>query len=165
MKLTIVQFTLEGLVDTDRPPRVFQDHLDKEQCTKLAAGYGSDYPVCALVKCENEKATFYANYSNVADCKFDEDGAVNEDDKGHLEVWFYHTEQEPSPIPLFIVESMTSDDCMDPDDIPMCDEGNERYWGAFEDSPVPHIRVWVRFNREPNSQEEAEEVARAYFGE
>lgn len=67
--------------------------------------------------------------------------------------------------PLQVVESLTSEMFHDPDDIPMTDEGCCRYWGAFEDSPVPHYRVWVRFNREPENQAEAEQVARAYFGE
>lgn len=99
MKFTLVQFALEGLVDDDHPPRVYQGHLDKEQCTKLAAGYGSGYPVCALVECESEEgAAFYANYSNDENPPMNENGTVEYSSQGHLEVWFYHTEQEPSPI-------------------------------------------------------------------
>lgn len=166
MKFTIVQFALEGLVDDDHRPRVFQGHLDKEQCTKLAREYGSGYPAMALVECnETEGAAFYANYSNEENPPRNPDWTIERPSQGHLEVWFYHAEQEPSPIPLQVMETVTSDDVMDPDDVPMDDDGDCRYWGAFEDSPVPHSRVWVRFNREPNSQDEAEEVARAYFGE
>jgi len=164
MKFTVVQFALEGLADSDHRPRVLQGHLDQEQCTKLAREYGSGYPACALVPCVYSEAAFYASYSN-EDAPLSDDGTFDPEQKGHLEVWFYHVEQDPSPIPLRVVESITSDDVMDPDDIPMDDDGDCRYWGAFADSPVPHSRVWVRFNREPNTQEEAEEVARAYYGE
>lgn len=98
MKFTLVQFALEGLVDSDHPPRVFQGHLDKEQCVKLAAEYGSGYPVCALVECESEEgAAFYASYSNDKNPQMNEDGSVSDTHKGHLEVWFHHAEQEPQP--------------------------------------------------------------------
>ena len=60
---------------------------------------------------------------------------------------------------------ITSEGLQDADDIPMLDDGVFRYWGAFEDSPVPHHRVFVIFNREPVSEEEAEAAARAWFGD
>ena len=66
---------------------------------------------------------------------------------------------------LKIVASLTSEAFYDADDIPMVDGDRCRYWGAFEDSPVPNYRVWVLFNREPKSEEEAETLVRAYFGE
>ena len=65
---------------------------------------------------------------------------------------------------LKVVVALTSEMFYDADDVPMVEGGVFRYWGAFEDSPVPNYRVWVAFNREPESQEEAEKVVRAYFG-
>ena len=65
---------------------------------------------------------------------------------------------------LMVVAALTSEMFFDADDIPMVESGIFRYWGAFEDSPVPGHRVWVAFNREPVNQEEAEKVVRAYFG-
>lgn len=166
MKLTIVQPAIEGLVDGEHRPRVYEGHLTEAQCAEIARQYGSGYPVCRLVSCaEHEEAAFYANFGNSEDVRIDDDGVVNEDDKGHLELWFYHAGQEPSLIELEVVEAVTSYEVQDPDDVPMGDEGRERYWGAFPDSPIPDARVWVLFNREPNDQDEAERVARAYFGE
>lgn len=66
---------------------------------------------------------------------------------------------------LRVVEALTSEVFFDADDIPMTNNDRCRYWGAFEDSPVPNYRVWILFNREPNNQEEAEQVAKEYFGE
>ena len=91
MKMTVVQFALEGLVDDDHPPRVFEGHLDKEQCTKLALEYGSEYPAMALVECaEDERAVFYANYSNEENPPRNADWTIEAEHKAHLEVWFYH---------------------------------------------------------------------------
>lgn len=66
---------------------------------------------------------------------------------------------------LTVRHALTTESLHDPDDIPMLNEGVFRYWGAFEDSPVPHHRVFVIFNREPVSEEEAEAAARAWFGD
>lgn len=66
---------------------------------------------------------------------------------------------------LRIVASITSDQTNDPDDVPMYDEGNCRYWGAWDDSPIPNVRLFVVFNREPATDEEATETAKAHFGE
>jgi hypothetical protein len=64
---------------------------------------------------------------------------------------------------LEVREALTSEMFYDADDIPMLDTGVFRYWGAFEDSPVPNHRVFVIFNREPVNEEEAEAAARAHF--
>jgi len=66
---------------------------------------------------------------------------------------------------LTVIAALTSEMFYDADDIPMLDKGVFRYWGAFEDSPVPNYRVFVIFNREPVSEEEAEAAARAWFGD
>lgn len=171
MKLTVIQSAITGLVDDEYRPRVFEGHLDKEQCQKIASQYGEGYPTMGFVECKesseegSEEAVFYCNFSNDENPPMNGDGTIEDPSKGDLELWFYHTKQEPSPIPLHVMESLTTHEVQDPDDMPMNDEGCERYWGAFEDSPVPHERVWVRFNREPNDQDEAERVAREYFGE
>ncbi len=64
---------------------------------------------------------------------------------------------------LKVMASVTSDMVHDPDDIPMYDSGNCRYWGAFNDSPIPNVRVFVVFNQEPQSEEEALGVAKAWL--
>ena len=61
--------------------------------------------------------------------------------------------------------ALTSEMFHDVDDIPMLNDGVFRYWGAYEDSPVPNHRVFVAFNREPTDEAEAERVVRAYFGD
>ena len=167
MKLTVIQSAIEGLVDTMiGRPRVYEGHLTKEQCTEIARGFGSGYPTMGFVEdTEDEAVVFYANFSNDENPPMNEDGTIEDANKGDLELWFYHMEQEPSPVPLKVEETVTSYEVQDPDDVPTGDEGRERYWGAFPDSPIPDARVWVCFNREPNSQDEAEQVARAYFAE
>lgn len=66
---------------------------------------------------------------------------------------------------LRVVAAVTSDDVHDPDTVPMYSEGVCRYWGAFEDSPIPNVRLFVVYNREPLSDEEAFAVAKRNFGE
>ena len=102
MKVTVMQFAYEGSVDSDFPPRVFEGHLDEEQCRKLAVEYGSGYPFCGFVECDPDlgdpihshlgesKAVFYANYSNDVNPPLDEDGGVERSAQANLEVWFYH---------------------------------------------------------------------------
>lgn len=64
---------------------------------------------------------------------------------------------------LTIVACITSDDVHDADSVPSYDEGNCRYWGAYEDSPIPDVRLFCVFNREPVDAAEAHAVASAYF--
>ena len=66
---------------------------------------------------------------------------------------------------LEIEECITSADVNDPDDVPTTDTGKCRYWGAFEDSPIPHERVWVMFNRHPLDETEVAEAVQEYFGD
>jgi hypothetical protein len=61
---------------------------------------------------------------------------------------------------LFVVASITSDQTHDPDDVPTHDGGNCYYWAACEDSPITDVRVFVVFNREPNSEGEAFKAAK-----
>ena len=64
---------------------------------------------------------------------------------------------------LKIVASITSDDVYDADSVPTYDKGVCRYWGAFEDSPIPDVRLFVVFNREPTSEQEAFDTAKAWL--
>lgn len=75
--------------------------------------------------------------------------------------------QQPAvdPDPLRVVASITSEQTHDPDDVPFYDDGVCRHYGAFPDSPVPNVRVFVVFNREPKSEEEAMAACRELFGE
>ena len=46
-----------------------------------------------------------------------------------------------------IVDYITSDAVHDADDVPMYEDGKRAfYWGAWPDSPVPNVRVWVLFD-------------------
>ena len=46
-----------------------------------------------------------------------------------------------------IVAYITSDAVRDADDVPMYEDGKRAfYWGAWPDSPVPNVRVWVLFD-------------------
>ena len=98
MKITIVQMALEGLVDSDYPPIAIEGHISLQEAKKIASEFGSEYPTCACV--EGDDSTFYANFSNKTNPKFEGrfgqdskiDDVVSFDDKGHLELWFYHTE-------------------------------------------------------------------------
>lgn len=62
---------------------------------------------------------------------------------------------------------ITSDDVNDPDNVPMnTDHPHTRYWGAWDDSPLPGTRSWVLYNREPETEEEARQaLITACFGE
>lgn len=66
---------------------------------------------------------------------------------------------------LFVRAAITSEMVHDADDVPQFTDGIFDYWGAFEDSPVPHHRVFVIFNREPVDAAESEAAARAYFSD
>ncbi len=72
---------------------------------------------------------------------------------------------ENEMVSLKVVAVITSDETNDPDDVPTYDNGNCRSWGAWSDSPLPDTRVFMVFSREPVSEEEAYQVAKAYFGE
>jgi len=61
---------------------------------------------------------------------------------------------------LQVIASITGDQVHDQDDVPTVVTANCRYWGAFPDSPVPNTRVWVMFNRDPVSGQEADEAAK-----
>ncbi len=63
-----------------------------------------------------------------------------------------------------ILVLLTDGQFHDADDIPMIDNDTCRYWGAFEDSPEPNTRVWVLFDRKPESYEEAYRLVREYLG-
>ena len=93
MKLTILQMSLEGTIDTDHTPQAFEGHLTLEQATELARQCGSGYPYCACVACdEDEEAAFYANFANEEKPPMNDDGTVESSSQAHLEVWFHHTE-------------------------------------------------------------------------
>ena len=64
---------------------------------------------------------------------------------------------------LKIKAVITSDDVHDPDSVPLYNEGVCRYWGAWPDSPIPDVRVFVVFDREPKNDEEAHTAAKAYL--
>jgi len=66
---------------------------------------------------------------------------------------------------LQVMASICSEDVHDADSVPQYDEGVCRYWGAWPDSPIPNHRLFVVFNREPKSEEEAFDAAKAYCGE
>jgi hypothetical protein len=66
---------------------------------------------------------------------------------------------------LTVVASITSRDVVDDDCVPTHDEGVCRYWGAFPDSPIPNVRVFVVFDRTPTSEEEAFAAAKSHFGD
>ena len=93
MQITVVQFSIEGLVDDDYPPIVIEGHLTLEQATDRARAYGWGYPYCCCVACDGHPhAAFYANYSNEENPPTNDDGTVEAPSQGHLEVWFFHTE-------------------------------------------------------------------------
>jgi hypothetical protein len=98
MKITVVQFALEGLADSDHPPIVVEGHLDLKQAKTLAQQYGDGYRYCACVSCgEDEELAFYANYSNEVKPPTNKDGTVERPSQGHLEIWFYHRETVSPP--------------------------------------------------------------------
>lgn len=64
-----------------------------------------------------------------------------------------------------IVAYITSEAVHDPDDVPMYEDGKRAFhWGAWPDSPIPNIRLWVLFNQDV-TPEVAFEIAKAQFGE
>ena len=65
--------------------------------------------------------------------------------------------------PLTLVASITSDQVHDPDDVPMHEDGNCRFWGAWPESPIPNIRVFAVFNREPVDETEAYATAKEWL--
>lgn len=64
-----------------------------------------------------------------------------------------------------IVVSITSEDTRDPDDVPMYEDGKRAfYWGAWDDSPIPNVRLWVLFDQDV-TPDVAFEIAKAAFGD
>ncbi len=66
---------------------------------------------------------------------------------------------------LRIVASIMSYQVQDPDDVPTHNEGVCRYWGAFDDSPCPDMRIFVVFNRQPKDENEAFQTVKTHFSE
>jgi len=64
---------------------------------------------------------------------------------------------------LIAVAGIWSELVNDPDDVPQYNKGVCRYWGAWPDSPLPDERLFVVFNREPKSEEEAFAAAKEQF--
>ena len=89
MNATIVIPTIEGLLSDDVLPVVYKGHVNLEQAIKIAKLYEVVYPSMACVQTDNG---FYANFSNVEDPPRREDGTIDSEYAGHLELWFYHTE-------------------------------------------------------------------------
>jgi hypothetical protein len=88
IEITTVVATLEGSVDDDHPPIVLAGHLTLEQATRFAQHYGSGYPHCSCVL-DGEGAAWYANFSNDANPPLEDDGRVQYEHQGHLELRFY----------------------------------------------------------------------------
>lgn len=96
MKYTVIQFAYDGCVEGDCPPVVRKGHMTLEEATAFAEEYGDEYDWVSCVPCSNDSAAFYANFSHDEKPPLDDDGAVQEEFKGSLELWFYHDElQEP----------------------------------------------------------------------
>jgi hypothetical protein len=64
---------------------------------------------------------------------------------------------------LKVMAVITSDDVHDPDLVPTYSGGCCYYWGAFKDSPIPDVRVFVVFNKEPDSDSEAFDVVKSHL--
>jgi len=48
-----------------------------------------------------------------------------------------------------IVVSISSEQLHDTDDVPTHEDGKRAfYWGAWEDSPIPKVRLWVLFDQD-----------------
>ena len=63
---------------------------------------------------------------------------------------------------LYVVCHVTSEMVFDADDVPYVNSGVCRSWSASdEDNPLPDLRLFVVFNREPRDFEEAILVAKA----
>lgn len=65
---------------------------------------------------------------------------------------------------LKVLASVTSDDVHDADSVPTANTGNCRYWGAWPDSPIPNVRLFVVFDREPTNEAEALACVNSHFG-
>ena len=69
---------------------------------------------------------------------------------------------QPHRRDLYVVCHITSEMVSDADDVPYVNRGVCRSWSASdEDNPIPDLRLFVVFNREPRDFEEAISTTKA----
>ena len=90
MKITIVESTIEDVLDRDYPTRVFAGHLSQDEMRGVMRIMGGVYPRSELIE---DDGIWIGAFSHHDDRPLlDEDGCINEDVEGHLRLYFTHAD-------------------------------------------------------------------------
>ena len=89
MKITVVESTIEDVLDRGHPTRVFAGHLSQDEMRGVMRIMGGVYPRSELIE---DDGIWIGVFSHQDDRPLlDGDGCINEDVEGHLRLYFTHS--------------------------------------------------------------------------